>query len=354
AAELREWTFQNGDVRMLSLENAYGDMAYFSDKKGNPLSGPITMFADADQAEIVYWSRQRDKAFTAGDTAPSDFTRQFRKDARRLRDGRLAREDWSEQVEPEFYGIYTSAGWCGPCRRFTPKLVQTYDLYKTIHQGRFEVLFCSSDENLGEMIEYMEKEEMAWYGNWAKRKSDYWQDYQGNGIPNLVIVDRNGYVLKSSYVGGEYTGPNEAMNELTRLLAYTNPGSGGRLSVPVPGVDMGKLRQAIREKQELALAEGSKKALSLVHNPKAMLAAMEDPDAPEVSLRMTVSISELGVVTGVRIEDDNYRHLDEQFYKATLLWQFMPAVGQNGETHNANAILPVRMKLKEALLSPPG
>jgi hypothetical protein len=42
--------------------------------------------------------------------------------------------------------------------------------------------------------------------------------HPGTGIPNLVLTDLQGNLLKTSYEGKEYKGPNVVMEHLKSLL----------------------------------------------------------------------------------------------------------------------------------------
>ena len=55
-------------------------------------------------------------------------------------------------------GVYFSAHWCGPCRRFTPKLVD----YRETHKDDFEVVFVSGDRSEKDQFKYMKTAGMKW------------------------------------------------------------------------------------------------------------------------------------------------------------------------------------------------
>lgn len=349
--QFRQWTFNNGESIKLKLENAYGRHAYFTEKRRRPVSAEIIAFIESDQAEIVYWSRQRDRVVTQEALEPSEFTQRFRKDAKKLENGTLVDADWSSATEPEFYGIYTTASWCGPCRRFTPTLVQYYKTFKASSGDHFEFILCSWDETKGAMIKYMEEDGIPWYGNWNRRKSEFWRKYQADGIPCLIIVDRNGYILSNSYVNGEFRGPREVMTDLTKLLAYSSSKSKERLSVPTPGIDMQKLSGAIEDRQWKAQDEDLDLKITLVHNPQSMLDEIVDPNSPETLIRLKIVISKMGVVKSVNLVGYENSRLSEVLSRALLLWQFLPAVQSDGTVQEIEAVLPMRLNLKEEFLA---
>lgn len=96
-------------------------------------------------------------------------------------------------------GLYFSGSWCGPCHRFTPKLVEAYEELST--KGDFEVVFISSDR-IDEAFEaYFAT--MPWlaipYSDSEKGKQ-LKELFKVKGIPHLVIVNGDGKVL--SHQGG--------------------------------------------------------------------------------------------------------------------------------------------------------
>ena len=58
-------------------------------------------------------------------------------------------------------GLYFSAHWCPPCRKFTPVLAEFYNKFKsTEKKDDFEIVFVSSDRETKQFDEYFQ--EMPW------------------------------------------------------------------------------------------------------------------------------------------------------------------------------------------------
>lgn len=78
------------------------------------------------------------------------------------RDGRSV--DAEEALQNKVVGLYFSAGWCSPCRDFTPVLCDFYTelVEETQPPAPFEVVFISSDHSAEEMAGYMR----AMHGDW--------------------------------------------------------------------------------------------------------------------------------------------------------------------------------------------
>ena len=88
----------------------------------------------------------------------------------------------------DLVGIYFSAHWCGPCRAFTPKLVEFAEKLKA--EGvNFPIVFASSDQDAKGFEEYFAT--MPWlafpFGD-ARIKALN-QKYAVSGIPWLVVLD---------------------------------------------------------------------------------------------------------------------------------------------------------------------
>ncbi|XP_010243057.1 PREDICTED: probable nucleoredoxin 1 [Nelumbo nucifera] len=102
-------------------------------------------------------------------------------------------------------GLYFSASWCGPCRRFTPELIDVYNDLSA--KGGFEIVFVSADQDEEEFNGYFSK--MPWLAipfSDSDTRDRLDGIFQVNGIPHLVILDANGKVSTEEGVEiiGEY------------------------------------------------------------------------------------------------------------------------------------------------------
>ena len=134
----------------------------------------------------------------------------------------------------KYIALYFSAGWCGPCRQFTPNLVKFYNEMRPSHP-EFEIVFLSQDEGASAMEKYMSEMSMPWPAlRYSAVKGSRLAKYSGSGIPCLVLLDEKGEVLSHSYVSGNYVGPGKVMRDLNKLL--TGDGSGIATSGPATPV----------------------------------------------------------------------------------------------------------------------
>jgi len=89
-------------------------------------------------------------------------------------------------------GLYFTASWCGPCRRFTPELVQTYKEAN----GGMEVVLVPWDATPAERAEYARQSGMRWLAvpHGAPGASHSLADeltlrYDVRSIPTLVVLE---------------------------------------------------------------------------------------------------------------------------------------------------------------------
>ena len=223
---MRTFTDRQGNMVEAEITAAYGTRVFLNRKKDGDCNAQLRLFSNADIEYIINWAIENESARQNRPLvkdSDSELTQFLSKNLQHLVDGKLEQYDFSEKQEPEFYVFYSSASWCGPCRAYSPSLVSFYDVRKNLmHQDNFEIILLSSDQSTGAMRKYMEDEKMQWPAiRPSKADSRILRDFRGNGIPCLVIANRNGNVLYHSYVNGKYIGPRAIQEQLQDLLNLT-------------------------------------------------------------------------------------------------------------------------------------
>jgi len=141
-----------------------------------------------------------------------------------MRNGESTRVDDTALANKKLIAFYFSAQWCGPCRQFTPQLVDYYKRLAPEHP-EFEIVFYSMDRSLFAMEKYMREENMPWPAiefNKLKDKEVLAKN-AGSGIPSLVLVDSTGKVISSTYTGSQYRGPQKVLDDLDAIFAGKLP-----------------------------------------------------------------------------------------------------------------------------------
>ncbi len=224
ALESRTWTNLNGQTLEAKFESQEGDNVILKQIGGEQtLTIPMATLSDADKAYVEGLKG----GASAAQAKPEEKTKAVEniKFAAAL-DGKLVRLDQRKPVpvvgtvEKPYYAFYYSAGWCPPCRAFTPDLVKFYNRLKDEDLEKVELIFVSSDKTEEAMAEYMREFRMKFPALAFNEKSKIPEvsKLSGRGIPSLVVVDAEGKVISDSYVGGKYRGPDAVLDELKDLL----------------------------------------------------------------------------------------------------------------------------------------
>ncbi|XP_070563165.1 nucleoredoxin-like protein 2 [Ptychodera flava] len=92
--------------------------------------------------------------------------------------------------------LYFSAGWCPPCKQFTPLLAEVYNELME-KKSPFEIVFVSSDKSVQDMRQYMQEMHADWpclpFGD--PFISELKTMYNVKSIPKLVVIKENGEVI---------------------------------------------------------------------------------------------------------------------------------------------------------------
>ncbi|KAI6176228.1 Antioxidant, AhpC/TSA family [Aphelenchoides bicaudatus] len=111
-----------------------------------------------------------------------------------LSDGRTVKAE--EHLKGKVVALYFSAGWCPPCRAFTPKLKAFYE--KLAAAGKnFEVIFISRDRAEEDLKEYYQDHHGKWtylpFG--SPQIQDYLAKYEVKTIPSMKVIKPDGTVI---------------------------------------------------------------------------------------------------------------------------------------------------------------
>lgn len=193
------------------LVAAEGDSVTFS-RNGRTYDYPLANLSEEDRKYIQDWIEEQAK--------PSVFVSEFSEQLVRL-EGQSFRDFPEEKLkEKRIVAFYYSAGWCGPCRAFTPELIRSYKSLQA-NYPHFEIIFISSDQDPKAMADYMKGEKMPFPAVKfdQKNKLPLVRKHSQRGIPNLVLLDESGEAISTSFVSGKYVGPRKVLQDIRKYLA---------------------------------------------------------------------------------------------------------------------------------------
>ena len=173
--------------------------------------------ADARYQEQVQRERAAAGKAIEGATATADF---LNGSLVRCRDGKVSPAEDNALAKKTLILYYFSAHWCGPCRQFTPKLIDYYNRVVAAHP-EVELVFYSLDHSASDMESYMRETGMPWLAiDYNKRKDKpELSKTAGNSIPALFLAERTGRLLSNTVVDGKYVGPDKVLTDLDAILA---------------------------------------------------------------------------------------------------------------------------------------
>ena len=218
SAEFRTWTRSDGktaELELLSVTDAGGEKAgEFKMRNGKKVTLKASTLIEADAKLLEEWK----PAAAEAAVVPSVFDKALDGNLVKLNGKSL--KSFKEFTPPaKYYLFYYTASWCGPCHKFTPSLVAFYDKHKPGNND-FEIVLVTSDSDEKAMEEYAAEMKMQWPQLKLSAAGRFKKEFKhpGTGIPNLVLTDPQGNLIKTSYEDGKYLGPAVVMNHLESLL----------------------------------------------------------------------------------------------------------------------------------------
>lgn len=217
-AEFRTWTRNDGktaDMELVSVgASAGGAMGEFKMRDGRKVNVAVSSFSEADAKILNEWK----PAAPAATAKTSVFDEVIEGDLVKL-SGKSLKTCKDATKPTKYYLFYYTASWCGPCHKFTPSLVEFYNKHKP-GNDEFELVLITSDSDERAMEDYAAEMKMPWPQLKLSRTEKFKKEFKhpGRGIPNLVLTDTEGKLIKTSYEGDKYMGPAVVMNHLATLL----------------------------------------------------------------------------------------------------------------------------------------
>lgn len=106
-------------------------------------------------------------------------------------DAKKAAKTHFKDLKGKFIGVYYSASWCGPCRSFSPHLVE----FSKKNKKNFVVVFSSADKTEDAMKDYANHYKMA-KAKWLALPFRGKTTAPGpGGYPTLVVIAPDGSVF---------------------------------------------------------------------------------------------------------------------------------------------------------------
>ena len=121
----------------------------------------------------------------------------------------------SDLLKKKYIGLYFSASWCGPCRKFTPRLIE----FRNKFVDDFEVILIGADGSAKAQANYMKKYSMPWLAM-KNQSPEAKQASKLSGvefIPYLVVINSSGKIISKNGKAEISTKGFEAMEYWKKL-----------------------------------------------------------------------------------------------------------------------------------------
>jgi thiol-disulfide isomerase/thioredoxin len=322
------WRTLEGESWEGKLSGVFGSVAVFAERGSSRQVG-LELLDDAALERVADHLERRTPVAWKRSTSPLALALRSRLQV--LAGGRLENFDDGERAEPEIYLVYFGAQWCGPCVRFSPKLLDAYEQLKFAAPDKFELVFVSSDRSSGEQLEYARRVGMTWpiLKFSARGRIAPIERWQGPGIPCLVALTRDGEVLFHSYEGARYLGPEHVLGKVSATLQAML----GQSDRAKPG------RHRLAVVQHVRAAAGGNAPVK-PYLIDLDLRRYRTLDVPQ--LLADLDVDERGRVTRIEVTPKLEAVLDYQLQQDAQGWLFLPLV-EHGRARAQRVQLPLKL-----------
>lgn len=329
-ARAEAWSTVQGDRWEGALSGVYGPLAIFTEKAATRQVS-VELLDDASLGRVADFLAAQTAGATPWSSAGSKMARALRGRLQVLRDQKLVAFNPGARPEPEIYLAYFGALWCGPCRRFSPELVQAYHQLKAAAGDQFELVFMSSDRDGGEQLSYVREVAMPWpvLKFSAVGSTPLIEQWAGRGIPSLVALTREGEVIFHSYRGSEYLGPQHVLAQFAQLVLARK----------------GESASVKRALHRLAVLQHVRAAAGRDAGVRPYLISLDPARYQTLEVKQLTATLELdahGRVSDASFEPKQAVVVDFQLVQDAASWLFLPAVEQ-GVAKARRVTLPLQL-----------
>lgn len=332
-AAAESWSTTQGAAIEGRLSRVYGDLVVITRENGSAIL-PLEHLDDASLLKVAdFLAKPPTPEPSSWELSSSKVAKSLANRLVTLQDRKFVPFQLKGRPEPEFYLVYFGAYWCGPCRRFSPRLLETYRRLKQVAPERFEVVFVSDDTDEGEQFKYARELGMPWpilkYS--SAGRVPVFDQWRGGGIPCLVVLTREGELLYHSYRGKEYLGADAPLEKFAVLLEATQPNAQPTRS---PGRHRLATAQAIR-----AAGQDSRppQPYLITLDPRQVQAAA----VPGLTAQLMIDAR--GRVTSAEFTPALGAAIDDMMQRAASNWLFVPAIA-DGRARASTIKVPLEIK----------
>ena len=182
AAQSRTWTSADGERTFEASFVQLSGQEVTVNKGGIIRRFNISILSKADQK----WVTKH---------AVGKFTKQLSGNISKISNGNYSPSKLTKN--PDFYVVYFTANWWGPCRRAVPQLVKTYN-NKISTTSNVELIQVSLDKNLSAAKNWATKEKFPWHTVLHNKIGASKLDrFKVKAVPTYLLLDKAGKKIAS-------------------------------------------------------------------------------------------------------------------------------------------------------------